>query len=112
MPDLSYSLFFVSIKITCTGPHFLSHILYFQPKKYPWYILIISTLVYLPSKVANYQFGSPDSELEVTGQNKDNQGKIFQMTTEARNTGQPGREPRDMAGTDGSSPLPRDSDGR
>lgn len=57
-------------------------------------------------------FGSQDSELEVTGQNKEDQGKILQMPTEAQNTGQLGRQPRKMAGTDGSSPVPRDSDGR
>lgn len=34
------------------------------------------------------------------------------MTTAAKNVGQLGRLPKDMAGTDGSSLVPRDSDGR
>lgn len=33
------------------------------------------------------------------------------MTSEAQKVRQLGRGPRDMAGTDGSSPEPRDSDG-
>lgn len=88
-----------------------SYSLFSAKKKKAQYILNISTL-YLPSKVTNYQFGSQDSELEVTGQNEEDQGKILQMPTEAQNTGQLGGQPREMAGTDGSSPVPRDSDGR
>lgn len=33
------------------------------------------------------------------------------MTTKAQKVGQLGKQPKDMAGTDGSSPVPRDSHG-
>lgn len=33
------------------------------------------------------------------------------MTSKAQKVGQLGRGPKDMEGTDGSSPVPRDSDG-